>query len=166
MSKPPATLHLIYGKIASGKSTLAAKLGQEPATIVISEDAWLATLFAGEMTTLNDYVRCMAKLREVMAPHIVSLLQSGLSVVLDFQANTVDSRNWMRRVFEQANAPHILHVLDVPDAVCLKRLETRNAQGDHPFTISAEQFHHISRHVVPPSPAEKFNTRVVDKTTV
>ncbi|MEM6482248.1 MAG: ATP-binding protein [Pseudomonadota bacterium] len=157
MSHAPPTLHIVCGKIASGKSTLAAKLGQETATIVISEDEWLKALFADKMTTISDYVRCMAKLREVMAPHIVSLLQAGVSVVLDFQANTVEARSWMRRIFEQADASHVLHVLDVSDTVCLDRLRSRNAKGDHPFNVTEAQFHKISRHFVQPSPEENFN---------
>jgi predicted kinase len=32
------TLHMLCGKIAVGKSTLAAKLGESPATIVIVQD--------------------------------------------------------------------------------------------------------------------------------
>ena len=157
MTQQTPTLHMICGKIASGKSTLTATLAQEPATIVIAEDDWLKALFGDEMTSIADYVRCTAKLHKVMAPHIASVLQAGVSVVLDFQANTVDARNWMRGIFEQAGASHVLHVLDVPDQVCLARLHARNAQGDHPFAVTDEQFRQISSHFVPPSPNEGFN---------
>jgi len=43
------TLHLLCGKIASGKSTLSAQLGALPGSVIISEDDWLATLYANEM---------------------------------------------------------------------------------------------------------------------
>ncbi|EBA08890.1 AAA family ATPase [Sagittula stellata] len=153
----PPTLHMICGKIASGKSTLTASLGREAGTVVIAEDDWLNALFGDEMTSVADYVRCTAKLHKIMAPHVAAVLQAGVSVVLDFQANTVKGRNWMRGIFEQAGASHVLHVLDVPDEVCLERLHARNAQGDHPFTVSDEQFRQISNHFVPPSPNEGFN---------
>ena len=58
------TLHLLCGKIASGKSTLSARLAARPLTVIISEDQWLARLYAGEMHSVADYVRCSAKLRE------------------------------------------------------------------------------------------------------
>lgn len=157
MSRNSPTLHMVCGKIASGKSTLTAELGRATATVVISEDEWLKTLFANEMTSLGDYVRCMKKLRQVMAPHVVCLLKAGVSVVLDFQANTVESRNWMRQIFEDGGASHVLHVLDVPDEICLKRLRDRNAQGDHPFAVTEEQFHRVSSHFVAPAPEEEFN---------
>jgi predicted kinase len=157
MPQSPATLHMICGKIASGKSTLAAELGREAATIKISEDDWLNTLFGEEMKSISDYVRRTTKLRRIMGPQVASVLKAGVSVVLDFQANTVEARNWMRGILEQTDASHVLHVLDVPDEVCLARLQARNAQGDHPFAVTEEQFRQISSYFVAPSPDEKFN---------
>lgn len=62
---------------------------------------------------------------------IVQLLREGMSVVLDFQANTVDSRAWMRGLLDQTNADHQFHVLMPPDDICLARLQIRNARGQH-----------------------------------
>ncbi len=149
-------LHLICGKIAAGKSTLTARLAKTPGTIVVSEDEWLGKLFSNQMDTVTDYVRCSAKLRQAMGPHIAALLNEGLSVVLDFPANTVETRAWMRSILDQTRADHTLHVLDVPDEVCLARLRTRNAQGDHPFAATEEQFHRITRHHVEPTAEEGF----------
>ena len=151
------TLHLLCGKIASGKSTLSAQLGSFDGTVVLAEDDWLNALYFEEMNTISDYVRCMSKLRKIIGPHVVSLLDAGLSVVLDFQANTIESRNWMRCILDQTNAAHKLHVLDTPDEVCMARLHARNAQGDHPFAATEEQFRQISMHFVAPTSDEGFN---------
>ena len=151
------TLHMICGKIASGKSTLTARLGETPGTVVISEDDWLGPLFSDQMASVADYVRYSAKLREAMGPHIAALLSEGLSVVLDFPANTVENRNWMRSILDRTKADHMLHVLDVPDEVCLARLKARNAKGDHQFAATEEQFRRITRHHVEPTPDEGFN---------
>ena len=104
------TLHLVCGKIAAGKSTLTDRLGQQPGTVVVAEDHWLARLYPGEQTSLADYARNAARLRDAMAPHLVALLRLDLSVVLDFPANTVASRAWMRTLFEAAGVAHQLHV--------------------------------------------------------
>lgn len=157
MSPKLPTLHLLCGKIASGKSTLTAQLGDEDGTIVISEDDWLNTLFADQMSSISDYVRCASKLRKIMAPHVASLLNSGVSVVLDFPANTIETRAWMKSILAQTNAAHQLHVLNTPDDICLARLHARNAQGDHPFATTQEQFRQISKHFVAPSQDEGFN---------
>ena len=149
-------LHLLCGKIASGKSTLSARLAQNPATIVLAEDAWLATLYGEDMATLRDYARFSARLETAMAPHILALLRAGLSVVLDFQANTPTRRAWMRQLIGTAGVAHQLHFLDVPDALCKARLQKRNARGDHPFAVSAAEFDQIADYFVPPAPEEGF----------
>lgn len=155
-----ATLHLICGKIAAGKSTLARSLAQTPGTILIREDFWLSELYGDQMRTLADYVTFSEKLRRVLEPHIVDLLRSGLSVVLDFPANTIELRQWMRRLFETAGCAHELHLLDISNDVCKERLRMRNASGEHEFRVSDEQFDRVTRHFQPPTEAEGFRIRV------
>ncbi|WP_153768887.1 ATP-binding protein [Labrenzia sp. CE80] len=151
--------HIVAGKIASGKSTLASRLVADKATVLISEDEWLAALYGPEMASIKDYVRCSARLRTVMEPHLVALLGTGLSVVLDFPANTPETRRWMKRVIDESGCNHTLHYLNVPDEVCRQRLQDRNAAGGHQFTVSDEQFEAISRHFMPPSAHEGFMVR-------
>jgi predicted kinase len=156
MSSPP-TLHLLCGKIASGKSTLATALSAQQGHIKISEDSWLATLYAGEMQTVADYVRCAEKLRQAMGPHVVTLLQAGVSVVLDFPANTLANRQWMRSLISASGAEPQLHILDVSDEVCKARLHARNAGGEHDFTATDAQFELITRYFAAPDEQEGFN---------
>ncbi|MCP1291050.1 MULTISPECIES: ATP-binding protein [Chromobacterium] len=152
-----ATLHLVCGKIAAGKSTLTRRLSDQPRTVLISEDDWLAKLYPGEIRTLTDYVRRSQSLKDALAPHVSALLRQGLSVVLDMPANTLDSRRWMRELIESSGAAHQLHHLDVSDEACKARLRQRNAKGSHPFSVSEAEFDHITRYFVPPSPQEGFN---------
>ena len=148
------TLHLLCGKIAAGKSSLAAQLGAAPLTMIVSEDQWLFHLFGAEMATVEDYVRCAAKLRKAMAPHVVDLLKAGMSVVLDYPANTLANRAWMKGIAEEAGVPHQLHWLDVPDEVCKARMRARNEAGAHEFAVSDAQFDLITSHFVPPTADE------------
>ncbi|PHP67432.1 cell division protein ZipA [Zhengella mangrovi] len=157
MSQSSPTLHMLCGKIAAGKSTLASRLAGSERTVLIAEDDWLDALFSDQMATIADYVRCSGKLRAVMGPHVSALLEAGTSVVLDFPANTVGNRDWMRGILEASGAAHQLHVLTVPDEVCLARLARRNAGGDHPFAVTEEQFHRMSRYYVEPTAGEGFN---------
>ena len=151
------TLHLVCGKIASGKSTLTARLAEAPRTVRISEDSLLALLYPGQIASMADYAACAARLRAAIAPLALQMLQAGASVVLDFPANTPASRAWMRDLFQQAGVPHVLHYLDVPDEECKARLRQRNASGLHPFSTSDAEFDAITRHFVPPSDAEGFH---------
>lgn len=152
----PATLHLLCGKIGAGKSTLSKALAAQPTTIVVSEDDWMPRLYP-ENRTVEDYIRTSARLRAAIGPHIVELLRMGLSVALDFPANTRPNRAWMRGLFEEAGVAHRLHYLDVPDAVCLARMRARNAIGDHPYTVTDEQFAAITGYFQPPSVDEGFD---------
>lgn len=157
MSHAMGELHFFCGKIAAGKSTLAQQLSEPSTTILISEDDWLGALFADSMSTAADYVECATRLRTAMAPHVAGLLKSGLSVVLDFPANTVDQRKWFRSILDQTGAPHCLHVMLATDEICLARLRDRNASGAHPFKVTETLFHQITKHLVLPSPDEGFN---------
>jgi predicted kinase len=156
MVRPKPTLHLLCGKIASGKSTLAAKLARRDDAIVLSEDEWLSSLFGDQMKTGADFLRFSDRLRNTMAPHIVTLLERDLTVVLDFAANTVDQRAWMHVLVTQTQADHQLHVLDVPDDVCLARLESRNKEGKHAFAATEAQFRRFTKNFVLPTPDEGF----------
>jgi predicted kinase len=151
-----AALHMMCGKIAAGKSTLCAKLAQSENTVLLSEDSWLANLYP-EIGSMADYITASERLRGVLTPHIVSLLRLKLSVVLDFQANTVTSRNWMRSLFLEARADHCLHFLDVPDDICRARLHARNASGTHEYAADDAVFDQVLAHFAAPDPTERFN---------
>jgi predicted kinase len=150
------TPYLICGRIASGKSKLATELGCRDETVVIREDDWLSSLNGDEMKTITDYLRCTARLREVIGSYVAALLNVGVAVLLDFQANTVETRARMRGLLDRTGAARMLHVLDASEEVCLKRLRARNAASEHLFAVTETQFYQISRHIALPTPEEDF----------
>ena len=156
MSSGQAELHFLCGKIAAGKSTLSKALAAEHRAVVLSEDEWLPLLYSDELLTIPDYVRYSTRLKKVVGPLVRDLLAAGVSVVLDFPANTVEQRRWMKDLADNSAAPHRLHYLDIPDEVCKARLKARNAGGEHPFEVTDEQFEQITSHFVPPSEGEGF----------
>lgn len=157
---PVPTLHILCGKVAAGKSTLAARLGEAPATIVVAQDAWMASLYPEELRSISDYVRLVPRLRTAMGPHVSDLLRAGLSVVLDWPANTRTSRTWMRGIFEAANSAHRLHFLDVTDEVCLARLLVRNVEGLHEYQVSEAEFAELARYFERPEADEGFDVTI------
>lgn len=150
------TLHILCGKIASGKSTLAARLSAKPGTVLITEDAWLDALFGEELQTREDYVRFSRRIKAAMRPHIAALLRAGVTVVLDFPANTQGQRRWFKQIVETTGAANALHFLDVSDEICLARLHARNIAGDHPFAATDAQFHEFTSYFTAPSAEEGF----------
>lgn len=109
---------------------------------------------------MADYLRIAPKLSVAMGPHVTGLLKAGADAVLDFPANTVAMRAWMNGVAEAAEAPHLLHLLDVPDEICRGRLRRRNAEGGHDFTATDARFDAITALFQPPAPDQGLNVVV------
>jgi hypothetical protein len=54
------------------------------------------------------------------------LLDRGLTVVLDFPANTKRQREWFRELIDRAGAEHELHLIEVSDELCKLQLKLRS----------------------------------------
>lgn len=158
MTRP--VLHMLCGKAGAGKSTLAARLLTQPHTLLLAQDWWTSTLWPGELRTVDDYLRHAARLDAAMAPHIVDLLRLGVSVVLDWPANTVRSRAWMRGMAETADARALLHWLDLSDEDAWSRCRERNRTGAHPYRMTRAQFDEITRYFEPPTDGEGLQIEV------
>ena len=154
-----ATLHFICGKPGAGKTTLARELGRSLPAVVICEDEWLATL-RFEIRSFEDYRDASSRCRGLIGPLVQDLLRMGVSVVLDFAANTVERRAWVRSLFEAVGADHVLHWIEASDDECLDNIHRRNEEkppGIYWGPVSDELFHAVTPHIVPPSPDEGFH---------
>lgn len=150
------TLHLMCGKIASGKSTLAQLLAEEQRALVLSEDQWLSRLYPEQIKSVADYLRCARQIRGVLGPLVIDVLTAGVSMVLDFPANTVADRQWLRGLADSARVPHCLHYLEVDDATCRARLHARNTLAEHEFAASDAEFDLITRYFQVPEVGEEL----------
>lgn len=153
-----AKLIFLCGKMAAGKSTLAKDLAERENAVLLVQDEFLDSLYPGEITDIPAFVRCSTRLNEALKPHICALLSRGISVVLDFPANTKAQRAWFRGIFERANVEHELHFVDATDALCKSRLKDRSKTlpPGAPWTTDAE-FEAITVYFQPPSEDEGFN---------
>ncbi|MFG0400416.1 AAA family ATPase [Pseudomonas sp. zjy_11] len=137
---PKPVLHLISGKIASGKSTLAKSLAVEGSTVLLSEDHWLSRLYPEQIKSVNDYVRLAHQVRQVLGPLVIDILRAGVTVVLDFPANTPQDRLWLRNLADAAEVSHCVHYIEVDDDTCRDRLHLRNHRGEHEFAATDAEF--------------------------
>ena len=151
-------LLFLCGKMAAGKTTLSRELAAREDAVVLAEDALLERLFPGEIADLSAYVKYSSRIRSAFQAHICALLAKGISVVLDFPANTKQQRAWFRRLIDDAGTEHELHFIDAPDAVCLRQLAQRSEglPADRKWTTEAE-FHAVTRYFQPPTEDEGFN---------
>jgi predicted kinase len=143
--------------MAAGKSTHARELVRAHQAVLLEEDYFLATLFPDEIHSLADYLKYSARVKDALSEHIVSLLRSGVSVVLDFPGNTPNQRRWFRQLIDRARVAHELHYLDVSDAVCKAQLRERSKALPEgaPFTSDAE-FEAVTQYFQPPTSDEGF----------
>ena len=146
------------GKMASGKSTLAKQLAEREDAILFSQDALVEALFPGLVVNVASYLEYAGRINRMLAPHVVSILSKGVSVVLDFPANTRNQRAWFRGILDATGAAHELHYLDTPDAICKAQLKARSAHLP-PGTkwTTDEDFALIASHFRPPEHDEAFN---------
>jgi predicted kinase len=153
-----AKLIFFCGKMAAGKSTLAAELTRSEDAILIVQDDLLVTLFPGEIVDIPAFVDRSARVRAAMEPVIRSLLSRGVSVVLDFPGNTKSQRAWFKQLLAGVDAEHQLHFIDASDAVCKAQLARRSASlpAGSAWTTEAE-FDAITRYFQPPADDEGFN---------
>jgi predicted kinase len=153
-----ARLIFLCGKMAAGKTTLARDLARRENAVLLVEDAFLDSLFPGEITDIAKFITCSSRLKNALAPHICALLSKGISVVLDFPGNTKVQRTWFRELFERANVGHELHFIDVSDDLCKSQLKARSKDlpPGAPWTTDAE-FEAVTMYFQPPSADERFN---------
>ncbi|SMC58027.1 ATP-binding protein [Pseudomonas sp. URIL14HWK12:I5] len=158
MPTPP--LHLMTGKIASGKSTLAKSLATELSAVLLSEDHWLSKLYPGQVKSVTDYVRFSRQIREVVGPLVTDMLRAGVTVVLDFPANTLQDRQWLRSLADAAEVAHCVHYLEVHDDVCRSRLHIRNSRAEHEFAATDAEFDLITSYFQAPDKNEGLQIEI------
>ena len=150
-------LFFLCGKMAAGKSTLAAELARAEGAVLLVQDQLLVTLFPGAIVDILTYVEYSARLGAAFAPVVHAILERGVSVVLDFPANTRSQRAWFRALIEQAGVSHELHFVDAPDELCKAQLRERSRAlpPGSPFTSDAD-FDVITAFFQPPAEDERF----------
>jgi predicted kinase len=154
------TLHVLCGKLASGKTTLAKQIADQSGAMLFCEDIWLSKLFPGEIATFADYLNRSARFRGALAPHVRSLLGRGTSVVLDFAGNVPQERAWARSLCDADGVHVVLHYLNASDELCKSQLHRRNQERpDGSQATTDAEFDAITRYFVPPDPSEGFDVK-------
>lgn len=157
---PKPVLHLMSGKIASGKSTLAKSLATVRSAILLTEDHWLSRLYPDQIKSVADYVRLARQIRDVLGPLVIDVLRAGVTVVLDFPANTPQDRQWLRALADAAEVSHCVHYIELDDDTCRSRLHLRNHRGEHDFAATDAEFDLITSYFRAPHEDEGLRVEI------
>ena len=154
-----AAFHLICGSTGAGKSTYAQTLAHDLGGLHFAIDQWMVTLFWQDSPhpiefdwTMARIDRCEAMIFET-AKQAVSI---GVPVILDLGFTKAAHRQKFADLARQANAPVILHVLDVPVDTRWARVQARNATKGETYAMEVDRsmFDFVEAMWELPDPAE------------
>ncbi|WPD23362.1 MAG: ATP-binding protein [Candidatus Electrothrix scaldis] len=151
-------LVLFCGKMGAGKTTKSHEIAKDRNAVRLSEDEWLGVLYPDKIQTLDDYIKYSNRLKPLVKKLAQSILKSGATVVMDFPANTIAQRQWLKSIFSEIDAAHELIYLDVPNEVCLQHIAKRRVEQPERATTDTEMmFEQVTKYFVEPSREEGFN---------
>ena len=158
------TLIFFCGKMGAGKSTYSKKLASELNAVFLSEDDWLSAMYPEEIKGFDDYIKYSSRLKPLLKEHVRRILNSDVSVVLDFPGNTKKQRAWFKEIFSEAQIPHKLIYLKAEDQLCLKRLEQRRQDSPERARFDTEEiFNQVTSYFQAPTDDEGFTIEVVNQ---
>ena len=156
------TLIFFCGKMGSGKSTLSRKISPIGNAILISEDEWLKTLYPTEIMNFEDYLKYSSRLKVIIKPHVQNILNSGVSVVMDFPGNTEKQRVWFKKIYTEYGFPHKLMYIEASDNLCIRHIKKRAKTNPQRAQFDTEDiFHQVTGYFQPPSEHECFTIEIV-----
>lgn len=144
--KEKGTLTFFCGKMGAGKSTKSRVLALEKNAVIISEDAWLSSLYPNQITSFEDYIKHSGQLKSLVKAHVQNILVIGVHVVMDFPANTKLQRQWFLEVASEINVEHELIYLDLSDEDCIQQIAHRRTnQPERAGFDTEEMFHRVTK---------------------
>jgi predicted kinase len=148
--------------MGAGKSTLSHEIASKEEAVLLSEDVWLKTIYPDEIENFEDYIKYSSRLKPIIMQHVQSILNSGVSVVMDFPGNTEKQRAWFKEIYTEHGFPHKLIYLEASDNLCLKQIKIRRKTNPERAQFDTEEvFHQVTSYFQPPLNHECFNVEVV-----
>lgn len=121
-------IHLLCGKICSGKSTYAKKLHQETNGIILSCDDLMLSIFDEHLGSKHEEI--VDKCKEYLYTLATHIAQSGYNVILDMGFWSKIERDTIKTRFRSLNIQTKLHYVYVDDKTQLLQIKQRNSQSN------------------------------------
>ena len=121
--------HLLFGYLASGKTTFAKHLEAKYEAVRFTPDEWMARLF-GDDPPEESFPEKAEAILQLLEPLWMRYLSLGVDVVLDYGFWGRKERDKVRAIVERLGASACLYRLDCPDDEARRRLDARN-HTDH-----------------------------------
>lgn len=123
-----ATLYIIQGFIAAGKSTFSRNLAIETNAIHLNPDEWVTKLYKKEIY-MNNYSECFDNTLEILWDKTKDYLNRGYDVIFDMGFWKREDRVYARSIADECDANVIHYYLNVPSKILKERIiKTRSKE--------------------------------------
>lgn len=151
-------LVLFCGKMGPGRTRLSKAIASETRAVLVSEDEWLAAHYPGLIKSFDDYLEYSTLIRPFLKHHVQRILAAGVTVVLDYPANTARQKKWLVGLSNEIGCEHELIYLNVSDEACLEHLALRREeQPERALFDTEEVFHEVTGYFEAPGENEGIN---------
>lgn len=156
-ASPEPRVHLFAGLNGAGKSTLARQLERTLPAVRFGLDEWVLLLWSLDFDH-PDYPAAAERCRSLIWDTAVQVLRAGSPVLLDWNLWSRARRaEWVDRA-ASVGERCVLHHLDVPVGVAIRRASTREDATSH--ALDAAAVRHLASIFEPPTLDEGLVVRV------
>lgn len=139
------TVHIIFGPLGAGKSTLARRLATENLAVRFSIDEWMHHLYNADRPDQLSLAWVWPRVRRcetIIWQTCLPILQAGIDVVLDLGFMTLENRQHHRKLALEAGYLVANHFVDADRQLRRERVMQRNvAKGEtYTFEVSGAMF--------------------------
>lgn len=120
-----ATVHMLCGKVGSGKTTYAQSLKANGNTFILSYDNLMLILF-DDCIGPSKHQDMVSRCKKFLFRQALQLLEMNIDVVLDFGFWSKEERDNTREFFSSRDIPVKLHYINPPYDTITEHLEIRN----------------------------------------
>ena len=120
-----AIVHMLCGKVGSGKSTYAQSLKTKGNTYILSYDDLMIILF-DDCIGPAKHQEMVSRCKKFLFGQALEMLEMNIDVILDFGFWSKEERDETKRFFKSKGIEVKLHYLNPPYEVITKHLEIRN----------------------------------------
>ena len=120
-----ATLHIMQGFIAAGKSTYAQKLAMKEGAVYLNPDIWVIEHFSAE-NYMQNWNKCFSEAVNTLWEETKEHLSAGIDVIFDMGFWLRKDRDYAKMIAKKYNADFKHYYIYAPDEVLKQRIiETR-----------------------------------------